>query len=148
MIGISECARGSVRPFLSWGRSVAFWKCVFSGTPCRYCDCIWLKYLFIIWWECCSTVNAKTQICGCSYSQQIWYTLMAMKNCKCHWWPSDVYLLLLWWVIHRWPMPVKIRTQCSDSNQNSAPATHNVTTSARAPSYARTETRALTRQMW
>ena len=29
MIGISECARGSVRPFLSRGRSVAFWKCVF-----------------------------------------------------------------------------------------------------------------------
>ena len=38
MIGISECARGSVGPFLSRGRSVAFWKCVFSGTPCRFVD--------------------------------------------------------------------------------------------------------------
>ena len=35
MIEISECARGSVRPFLSRGRSVAFWKCFFSGTPCN-----------------------------------------------------------------------------------------------------------------
>ena len=39
MIGISECARGSVGPFLSRGRSVAFWKCVFSGTPCSFSFC-------------------------------------------------------------------------------------------------------------